>query len=735
MPDNNSDARWSRRALLTKVGAAGVAVASAGILGNAGWERVAADSSVSDAVYKKKDKDKDKDGPSETDECCRKVTLAELRAETAPAAETLYFVTDSGQEGWFVFDTGDTVSSDNTGTVVVSTDGSRFKRLYDDALSVKWFGAKGDGVTEDTAAFQAALDAAAGRKLYVPKQSGSYYLSHQLFIRSRTAVEFEAGTIVQAVDTLSVTAPYEKLIRILDTSDVRIIGNGAVLRMNKTAYTTGEHAHIFDISGSSNVTIEHMNANDSGGDGFYIGAYQSANTVCSNIVLKNCRADNNRRQGMSVISVDGLLADNCRFTNTIGTAPQAGVDIEPNHPGDRLRNIRFVNCVAEGNKARGFMTMIKKLSPASEQVDIVFQNCVSRNNAFGFATVYGKDGSAAAKGEVKYIDCRAEYEKWSGFFELSSSADSVRTTYVRCTAYNCNVNNGTGAAYSYAASFFLSSTTSEARTSVGNSHFIDCRSIDDRSPSLIRRGFATYGYEGFTVRDIWFRDCESIGHTVSPFQFDTDTRNIRVENAIPYVYVQPVAGPVSLNWIGGIVTNAGATEDIALTLPPVQEGFSFTFRVESPHRIKLVPQSGESILSSFGSGWDVQSADVGDTLTIAGSGDGYWRIANCRGSWLPDAVRQIRSPYRTVAADTTLERADGQLIVDASASPIAVTLPPASEAAGMKVVVKKIDSGTNAVQIHSNGLEPIDGGGSSITLTAAGQSAGLFSIGNGWIVL
>lgn len=727
MSDQNDDL-LSRRALLTKVGAAGVAAASAGILGHTGWQRAMADGSVTDSVYDKKGKGRHMEA------CCRKTTIAELRAETSPPAGALYFVTDAGQEGWFWYDDADTASSDNTGTVIVSSDGSRFKRLYDDVLSAGWFGVKGDGVTDDTAALQTALNAAAGRKLYIPKQRGDFYLSHQLFIPSRTTVEFEPGTIVQAQDTLSVIAPYEKLIRILDVSDVRIIGNGAVLRMNKAAYTTGEHAHIFDISGASNVTIEQIHANDSGGDGFYIGAYQSVQTFCHNIVIVNCRADNNRRQGMSVISVDGLLVDNCRFTNTIGTAPQAGVDIEPNHPGDRLRNIRFVNCVAEGNKARGFMTMIKKLSPASEPVDIVFQSCVSRNNAFGFAAVYGRDGAAAAQGEVKYIDCRAEYEKWSGFFELSSSADSVRTIYARCTAYNCNVNNGTGAAYSYAASFFISSTTSEPRTSVGNSHFYDCRSIDDRSPSLIRRGFATYGYEGFTVRDIVFRDCESVGHTVSPFQFDSDTRNIRVESAVPYEYAQTASGTLSLNWIGGVVTNAGASADIALTLPPAQEGFSYTFRVEAPHAIKLVPQSGEHLATAFGSGWDVQSAEVGDTLTIQGGSGGNWRIVSYRGGWLPASVPHVRLPYRTVAADVALDRRDSRLIADASAQPIVVTLPPAAEVSGMTYVVKKIDAGPNPVLIQPAGAEQIDGVG-SLSLPSAGEARGLFSIGTGWIAV
>jgi len=96
------------------------------------------------------------------------------------AVVTGYYVAGDGGGGIYYLDAADTTSADNGGTIIVATDGGRWKLSYTATLSVKQFGAKGDGVTDDYPAFSQAvawLNAQRGGDLFVPYSSGPYMLS------------------------------------------------------------------------------------------------------------------------------------------------------------------------------------------------------------------------------------------------------------------------------------------------------------------------------------------------------------------------------------------------------------------------------------------------------------------------------------------------------------------------------------------------------------------------------
>ncbi len=117
--------------------------------------------------------------------------IATLRAIDGSSLRVLYvrgYSNDGdGGGGFFYRDATDTTSSDNGGTIIVDAGGNRWKRNLAGEINVKWFGATGDGTTDDTTALQNAFDAAwsAGiKRVYIP--AGTYLCSNVIYYSETT---------------------------------------------------------------------------------------------------------------------------------------------------------------------------------------------------------------------------------------------------------------------------------------------------------------------------------------------------------------------------------------------------------------------------------------------------------------------------------------------------------------------------------------------------------------------
>ena len=128
-----------------------------------------------------------------TEHCVNSLAdLKALGADVTPCLTVLgYHVPGDGGGGGFYWDPSAT-EADNGGTIIIPSSNpvmGRWKRLVDGQLSVKWFGAKGDGVNPDSSAIAAANTAAiaANSPLYCP--SGTYHIISNIAITAPLSMQ------------------------------------------------------------------------------------------------------------------------------------------------------------------------------------------------------------------------------------------------------------------------------------------------------------------------------------------------------------------------------------------------------------------------------------------------------------------------------------------------------------------------------------------------------------------
>lgn len=104
-------------------------------------------------------------------------TVLDLTSIVNPSINDTVVVTEEGRGGVFIYRADGT---SNGGTIFDSSGAGKWHRQYEGSVNVKWFGAKGDGVTDDTLAIQNCIDTV---WLY---GGGSIYLSNGVYLLSES---------------------------------------------------------------------------------------------------------------------------------------------------------------------------------------------------------------------------------------------------------------------------------------------------------------------------------------------------------------------------------------------------------------------------------------------------------------------------------------------------------------------------------------------------------------------
>jgi len=254
-------------------------------------------------------------------------------------------------------------------------------------VNVRDTGARGDGVTDDTAAFAAAIAqlGPAGGTVDVP--AGRYRIDpvRSIHLADSIAMEMASGAVLAA---LPVAQGNSAVIRLDGIQGASIRGGMIIGERDGHLGTAGEWGMGIQIMGGSTISVEGVRIEGCWGDGIYVGG--RSGVEATHITIRRCVVTNNRRQGMSMTGCRDSLVEGCTFASTHGTAPQAGIDLEPNG-GFVVEGVTIRGCTVEGNHGYGIV-----LSGGREQhvqTITLDDNRVADNGFHGIGVVSSVDCS------------------------------------------------------------------------------------------------------------------------------------------------------------------------------------------------------------------------------------------------------------------------------------------------------------------------------------------------------
>ncbi|NQZ45275.1 MAG: right-handed parallel beta-helix repeat-containing protein [Flavobacteriaceae bacterium] len=237
----------------------------------------------------------------------------------------------------------------------------------------------------------------------------------------------------------------QSLFKFVHGRRISIIGNHALLQMNKTEYTDGEWRHLISLRACKDVSIQDLRLESSGGDGIYIGG-QGQGTFSKSVYLESIVCNDNKRQGISIVSAEDVFVMNSVFEETKGTAPGAGVDIEPNRASDRIGNINFINCSFLRNRNAGILISLSRLDTSSQPVGIRFENCYLTENHHDVAPkvaaeiMINTNADRPVSGTIEFKNCTIENSKW-GMLYSRKREEGPQVSFVDCAAIDIAKND------------------------------------------------------------------------------------------------------------------------------------------------------------------------------------------------------------------------------------------------------------------------------------------------------
>lgn len=202
-----------------------------------------------------------------------------------------------------------------------------------------------------------------------------------LLIRSNKTLVFQKNTILKIEPN---NLERYGIINIIGSNNIKIIN--AKIQGDRDSHKSdkGEWGHGINILGGKDITIQNFIISNCWGDGIYIG--RNNNEVSQNITINQGVVLNNRRNGISITSVNRTKLNKITSAYTNGTAPEFGIDVEPNSYLDEIQNVEIIDFISYYNQNGGLSIGLNKIGIDSPKIKNI---SVSVNGFKDYGSYYG----------------------------------------------------------------------------------------------------------------------------------------------------------------------------------------------------------------------------------------------------------------------------------------------------------------------------------------------------------
>ena len=285
----------------------------------------------------------------------RVMSVAQIRAMSYVSTATIPLAvqtTDFGGGLWYL-DRRDLTSQDNTGTVLVTNGGLRYKRMGE-TVTLPNFGARGDSVSNDTPAFLLAIKSR--RTIVIPPSSKYYRIDD--FVQSQAL------------------------------SKVKIIATGAVIKSSdKTKAAFYFQGNDIEIEGGEWGYAQVITAN--GGGGQHVMQFDK----CQRVLVNNVHILNSGEMGIAITQSKDVTIQNSTIENTWRDGTYAHNSVNVKYLNNTYRNIKddaisFHDYGVDTPEVdRDYMTGVLGYNQAT---GLVVDKCTVEGAYQGFGTIAGK---------------------------------------------------------------------------------------------------------------------------------------------------------------------------------------------------------------------------------------------------------------------------------------------------------------------------------------------------------